>query len=93
MTTLITKPELAQEVLSEPTRALESVTLQGVPWSLYCQLRDLPDNRHKRMIYNSGTLVIMSPTSKRHERLSSILHLLIMDWGDERDIELSMGGR
>jgi len=59
-----------------------------VPWDLYCRLRDLPENDHQRMIYNHGTLVIMSPNSLQHERLSAILNCLILDWALERNVEI-----
>lgn len=91
MTTLISTPSLAQNP-SETAPTPGSVTLDGVPWDLYQQLRDLPDNDHKRMIYNHGTLVIMSPTSLHHEWLSAVLNLLILDWADARNISIENSG-
>lgn len=71
---------------------LEMITLSGVPWELYFRLRDLPDNDHKRMIFDKATLVIMAPTTMRHERLSVLLNLLIFCWTDERDIDFECTG-
>jgi Uma2 family endonuclease len=37
------------------------VTLRGVDWKTYCQLRDQEVNNHVRMSYLDGTLFLMSP--------------------------------
>jgi len=90
MTTLISTPSITQ-IPSETASAPGSVTLHGVPWDLYCRLRELPGNDHQRMIYNHGTLVIMSPTSQFHEEISVFLNFLIFVWGEERNIDISYG--
>ena len=94
MTALISTPTPTRVLAQDPSETAPdtgSVTLYGVPWDLYCELRDLPDNNHKRMIYNHGTLVIMSPTSQFHEELSIVLNFLIFVWGEERNIKISYG--
>ncbi len=43
-----------------------SVTITGVDWETYCDLRDNEENNHVRMIYLDGTLTIISP-QLRHD--------------------------
>ena len=52
------------------------VTLRGVDWETYCQLRDGPANEHVRMDYLDGTLVLMSP-EYIHDRGAESLGLVI----------------
>ncbi len=52
------------------------ITLRGVDWETYCQLRDEPANDRVRMDYLDGELTLMSPAI-RHERRSEILGLFI----------------
>jgi Uma2 family endonuclease len=61
--------------------------LYGIPWRMYLELRDTPENYHLRMTYDQGALEIMSP-SPRHERYARYIDLLIGIWTEELDIPI-----
>jgi Uma2 family endonuclease len=68
--------------LSVTTPTLEpidagGVVLDNVPWDVYVELRAIEENRHVRMTYLDGTLVIMSPEF-RHERGAVRTDLIIL---------------
>ncbi len=63
-----------------PVRDLaHGVTLSGVSWNVYVELRDSPANRGLRMTYTDGELEIMT-TSSFHELISLLIHDFILEW-------------
>jgi Uma2 family endonuclease len=50
--------------------------LRGVAWETYNRLRDHPSNRHLRMSYLDGTLILMSPELV-HDRYGRRLAMII----------------
>ncbi len=77
-------------ILERPTSE-PFVLLRGVPWETYVTLRDLEENWGTRMVYDEGTLILMSP-SHRHERTGRALARLVEHWAVERDLPLVAGG-
>ena len=63
------------------------LTLYGVPWKTYLELRELPENEHLHMTYSEGTLEMMSP-SRTHERYASLIDRLLQAWTEERGIDI-----
>ena len=61
--------------------------LHGVPWKMYLELRDSPENEHVRMTYNHGELEITSP-SKTHEQYAELIGRLLQVWTLERNIDI-----
>ncbi len=55
------------------------VTLSGVSWNVYVELRDNPANCGLRMTYTGGGLEIMT-TSSFHELISLLIHDFILEW-------------
>jgi Uma2 family endonuclease len=71
----------------ELVRSPQRFVLQGVPWELYQELRDLPENDHVRMTFDEGVLEMMTP-SARHERWSELIGQLIRVWMEELSIDI-----
>jgi len=57
----------------------QHIVLQGMDWGLYAALRDLPENRSKRMVYDRGVLEIMT-LSSFHERIAELIARFIDEW-------------
>ena len=57
----------------------QGVTLSGISWNVYVELRDNPANRALRMTYTDGELEIMT-TSSFHELISLLIHDFILEW-------------
>ena len=72
--------------------ASSGVLLSSVDWATYLQLRDQPANRHVRMTYDRGRLELMSPVSRRHERVHLLLSQMVHVWTEERNIPRLSGG-
>lgn len=72
-----------------------TVVLRDIPWSLYVALRDTEseDNFHVRMTYDRGTLELMAPQSRRHERVYKLISQMVQVWTEELDIPRSSGGQ
>ncbi len=66
----------ATEFDVEKADAVEVVTLFGVDWETYCQLRDEPANDRVRMSYLDGTLTLMSPEYV-HDQGAELIGLLL----------------
>ena len=47
--------------MATATSERPGTVLNGVPWSVYLTLRELPENDRVRMTYHDGTLILMSP--------------------------------
>jgi Uma2 family endonuclease len=71
----------------ELARSPRRFVLQGVPWDVYQELRDLPENDHVRMTFDEGVLEMMTP-SARHERWSYLIGRLIDVWTMESSIDI-----
>jgi Uma2 family endonuclease len=71
-----------EDVLTE-----QQFVLYGVSWQTYLELRELPENEHVHMTYQSGELRMMSP-SKAHEQFASLIGLLIHLWAVEQEIDI-----
>jgi Uma2 family endonuclease len=54
----------------------QRIVLHGMTWAAYTELRDMEQNHHVRMIYDGGTLEIMSP-SDQHENVTKLIAQLI----------------
>src|SRR5262245_53805422 len=69
------------------------VVLDGVSWETYESfLRDLEDSgQHKRVTYDRGRMVIVSPLPK-HEKWKSLLGRFVEAIADERGIPISTYG-
>ncbi|HXT57146.1 MAG TPA: Uma2 family endonuclease [Pirellulales bacterium] len=76
----IEQPRVA-EVVSEV------ILLREIPWELYEQLRDIPENWGKRMTYDQGDLEIMSP-SARHEDSTKLLARMLETFTEELNIAI-----
>jgi Uma2 family endonuclease len=61
--------------------------LCGVPWHIYLELRDAPENAHVHMTYDQGELEMMSP-SKSHEQYASLIDCLVHVWTLEWNIDI-----
>jgi Uma2 family endonuclease len=61
--------------------------LHAVPWDIYLQLRDAPENEHVHMTYDRGELEMMSP-SKTHEQYASLMERLLHTWTMEQGIDI-----
>lgn len=60
------------------TRQFSHVTvLRRIPYKLYAQLADSPQNSHLRMAYHDGTLEIVSPILHEHEKGSRRLSTIV----------------
>jgi Uma2 family endonuclease len=57
-------------------RVLVPTVLRGVPYDIYCLIRDHPGNDGYRMTYSDGALEIMSP-QHRHEKGGSRLAMIV----------------
>ena len=76
----------------ELPRLPQRLVLQGVPWEVYQDLRNLPENDHVRMTFDEGVLEMMSP-SALHERWGDLIGQLISVWRLELSIDaMSCGG-
>jgi Uma2 family endonuclease len=73
----------ATSVDREPTKAV----LHGIPWSLYCALREATEGQGVRLTYLDGALEIMSP-SELHEESAKLLARLLETWATEHDVDL-----
>ena len=56
--------------------------LEKVPYEVYVRLRDAEENRHLRMAYHDGTLEIVSPRLRKHEKPSRRLSIVITTVAD-----------
>ncbi len=56
--------------------------VHGVRFKAYVRLALTPDNRHLRMAYHDGTLEIVSPRLRKHERPSDKLRIIITTVAD-----------
>ena len=65
----------------------QHVVLNGVSWELYASLRDLPENRRKRMTYDRGALEIVT-LSSFHERIAQLIARFIEEWTVHYNIPL-----
>ncbi len=63
------------------------LTLYGVPWRTYLELRDLPENEHLHMTYQDARLEMMAP-SRTHQRYASLIDHLLHAWTEEHDIDI-----
>jgi Uma2 family endonuclease len=63
----------------------QRLLLRGVPWETYVALRDVADNKHVRMTYDSGTLELMS-SSDQHEIIAKLVGQLIEAFTAELNI-------
>ena len=92
-TAAVAKPSSAPSALPVlPEPVYPSVLLSSVEWATYLQLRDQPANCHVRMTYDCGRLELMSPVSRRHERVHRLLSRMVDAWTEERNIPMSSGG-
>ena len=66
----------------------QRLVLQGVPWEIYQELRNLPENDHVRMTFDEGVLEMTTP-SARHERWSDLIGQLINVWRLELAVDIS----
>ncbi len=66
---------MATDLLTEAV-VVEGVTLRGITWETYLDLRDNHENRRIRMTYLDGTLTLMSPQYP-HEKVGQLLNLLV----------------
>ena len=46
----------------------QHIVLDAVPWDLYIALRDVPENRNKRMVYDRGVLDNCTTETRRPQR-------------------------
>jgi Uma2 family endonuclease len=53
------------------------IVLERVPYRVYVLLSNVWENRHLRMAYHDGTLEIVSPHRREHERPSARLRLIV----------------
>jgi Uma2 family endonuclease len=70
---------------------VEHCVLHGIPWHLYWELRELPENESLRMTYDRGKLEVMT-LSRRHERYARLIERLIYVWSDEQGIAIESCG-
>lgn len=56
--------------------------IHRVPFKAYVRLALTPENRHLRMAYHDGTLEIVSPRLRKHERPSDKLRIIITTVAD-----------
>ena len=52
--------EIREAIAANPDQA-PGIVLRDIPWDFYLRLRELDANRHTRMTYHDGTLILMSP--------------------------------
>jgi Uma2 family endonuclease len=64
---------------AQPVQSDQHIVLQGIGWDLYVALRDLPENRNKRMVYDRGVLEIMT-LSSFHERIAELIARFVDEW-------------
>jgi Uma2 family endonuclease len=69
------------------TTAPQRFVLQGVPWELYQELRNLPENEHVRMTFDEGVLEMMTPSAS-HEGWSYLIGRLIDVWTMELSVDI-----
>ena len=55
----------------------QPLTLQGVPYDIYAQIRDAPGNAKLRITYYDGVMELMTPLEFRHEYDSESLGMII----------------
>ncbi len=67
------------------------VVLRNVDWATYSALRDDDANRHVRMTYDRGALILMSP-GRLHERIGELLARMIFAWTEERNVSMLSAG-
>jgi Uma2 family endonuclease len=70
---------MATDIRETPTTVAaepQGTVLRGISWKTYLKLRDNPENRHVRMTYLDGELILMSPEAV-HEGGAEALGLLI----------------
>ena len=70
-----------------PKTSDQHIVLSGISWDLYAELRLLPENRNKRMIYDQGILEIMT-LSSFHERIVQLIARFIDEWTVARNIAI-----
>jgi len=75
----------------EQPHSEQRVLLRDISWETYQSLRLIEENHHLRMTYDRGLLEIMSP-SRKHERVSHLIGLMIHEWTVLHDIGLESGG-
>lgn len=68
------------------------VLLRDVSWERYCELRDSAENRHVRMYYCCGDLLLMT-TGALHERIRQLLTLMLAAWCEETNVNLMCFGQ
>src|ERR1700733_11538476 len=63
--------------------------LRGIPYHVYCALRDAVDEVNGKvwMTYDVGVLELMSP-SPRHDIIKKVLARLLEAWSEELDVDL-----
>ena len=61
------------------------VVLHRVPYQLYVHLTNAWANRHLRMAYHDGTLEIVSPRRREHERPSRRLSFIVTTIAEHLD--------
>lgn len=67
------------------------VVLNDVAWPTYEALREAERNRHIRMTFDHGTLLLMSP-SRLHERIGDLLAQMVHAWTEIKEIPRLSGG-
>jgi len=67
-------------------QAAGPTVLRGVSFKQYARMTQHPGNSHMRMAYFDGTLEIMSPKIRKHERPSGRLRLIITTVADVLDM-------
>jgi Uma2 family endonuclease len=82
---MATAERLARRAPALPPVEEPRIVLHGVDWETYERLRELPENYHIKMIYDEGTLEMMSP-SQRHEDWKHVVRRMIETWTAERGI-------
>lgn len=69
--------------MARVTRRIADVkVLHRVPFKAYVRLALAPENRHLRMAYHDGTLEIVSPRLRKHERPSGRLRIIVTTVAD-----------
>ena len=63
--------------------------LRGIPYHVYCALRDAVDEVNGKvwMTYDVGVLELMSP-SRAHDLIKIVLSRLLDTWCEERDVDM-----
>ena len=75
------------------TRSHPHVTvLSGVPYKVYSRMTRLWANRHHRMAYHNGTLEIVSPHLRNHEKPSRRISAVIMMVADRLGLRYDAAG-